>query len=112
MIPATVLRLSREQEKTRTSTLQLYRRSVSVREPANSTVSSPGGTSLTMLQPVQTNTEEDVPPSTQNREKMEIKQELEFDLEDYELFDFSDKNQIDTFVLKLVDYSMNLNQQN
>ena len=79
-------------------------RDVPVPEPANPTVSSPGGTTLTMLQPMETSTEEDVPPSTPHREITTTKQEPEFNLEDYELVDFSDKNPSDTFVLKLVGY--------
>ena len=54
-------------------------RDVPVPEPINSTVSSPGGTSLTMLQPMKTNTEEAVPPSTQHRENTDEKQEPEFE---------------------------------
>ena len=79
-------------------------RDVPVPEPANPTVSSPGGTTLTMLQPMETSTEEDVPPSTPHRENTTTKQEPEFNLEDYELFDFSDKNPSDIFVLKLAGY--------
>ena len=35
---------------------------------------------------------------------MDEKQEPEFDLEEYELLDFSDKNPSDTLVIKLVGY--------
>ena len=59
---------------------------------------------LTMMQPMETSNEEDVPPSTRNRKNTETKQEPEFNLADYELVDFSDKNPSDTFVLKLVGY--------
>ena len=55
-----------------------------------------------MLQPMKTNTEEDIPPSTQHRENTDEKREPEFYFEDHELFDFSDKNPSDTFVRKLV----------
>ena len=55
-----------------------------------------------MLQPMKTNTVEAVPPSTQHHENTDEKQE--FDLENYELLDFSDKNPSDTLVIKLVGY--------
>ena len=94
---------SGEDEDVYAAALQTIR-DVPVPEPINPTVSSPGGTSLTMLQPMKTNTEEAVPPSTQHRENTDEKQEPEFDLENYELLDFSDKSPSDTIVIKLVGY--------
>ena len=57
-----------------------------------------------MLQPMESSTEEDVPPSTRHRENMTTNQEPEFNPGDYELYNFSNENPSDTFVLKLVGY--------